>query len=240
MTFNPGSILEKQLRAEIDLGVAMAADPANANLPDLALRVTSVNSPWFTRTCRVCHHKFREGDQVRICPQCGQAYHDDNQYGLHCWQKKFAAGHVCKEGGIDRFSGQQMRRCDFTWSGTLPDEVSSTEAVATIDSTPPDLDEALVNQFVTGVEKVWRPFGEQPVIKVKPGSALVGRICPWCRFQVRASDWVVACPCGCGTYFHQDVFRHLTCWNEWNGVEGNDFCPTTGRSYSKAGSDDSA
>jgi hypothetical protein len=24
-----------------------------------------------------------------------------------------------------------------------------------------------------------------------------------------------------------DIYRHLTCWNEWNGARGHDYCPTT-------------
>jgi hypothetical protein len=45
---------------------------------------------------------------------------------------------------------------------------------------------------------------------------------------------VVRCPCGqCDTYFHDDVFRHLTCWDEWNGSRGHDYCPTTGAKIEK-------
>ncbi|HEY4389505.1 MAG TPA: hypothetical protein VGN34_34120, partial [Ktedonobacteraceae bacterium] len=71
------------------------------------------------------------------------------------------------------------------------------------------------------------------------GSPAERHKCPWCRFRVRVGDWVVACPCqsNCGTYFHQDVFRHLTCWNEWNGVTGHNFCPTTGASYPEVAKD---
>ena len=212
----------------------MAADPDNAELPDLALRTTTIRSRWYGRTCRECKLKFREGDRVRLCPRCGKPYHDDRQYDLRCWPLHFAGGRVCTEGGRDRFSDAEISRCDFVWAGESPESsetiAASEEGVARAGA-PPAL---LVSGFVEGIERFWRPFGEQKADQVEPGSSLVGHNCPWCRFRIRAGDWVVACPCGCGTRFHQDVFRHLTCWNEWNGVEGNDYCPITGRSYVEA------
>ncbi len=234
----PESALKQYIRDEMNLGIAMAADPDNADLPELTIRTTTINSPWYTRTCQICKHKFREGDQVRLCPRCAEAYHDDNQYGLHCWQKKFEAGEICTPGGIDRFTEQEIPGCDFTWSGPLPDETAADGPAVEIASPRSSPPVSLVTQFVTGLEKVWSPFGQQHPEKVETGSTIVGRSCPWCRFLVRAGDWVVACPCGCGAFFHQDVFRHLTCWNEWNGVEGNDYCPITGRSYQKEDTDD--
>jgi len=229
----PDSVLKQQLRTELESGIALSADPVNAGLPELAIRVTTVNSPWFARTCRICGDKFREGDQVRLCPRCGESYHDDNQYNLYCWQKKFADGGVCKAGNADDRFSEQLEQCDFTWSQPLPDEAAaagSADEAHLPHAAPPA---QLVNQFVGGVEAVWRPFGEQQSYKVLPGSPEAGRKCPWCRFSIRAGDWVVACPCesDCGTYFHQDVFRHLTCWNEWNGIEGNNYCPNTGAPY---------
>jgi hypothetical protein len=233
------SALKQQIAAEVELGITLSADPLNANLPDLAIRVTTISSPWFARTCQICKDKFREGDQVRLCPNCGETFHDDNQYSLHCWQKKFAGGAICKEGGPDRFSeiGSDLPRCDFSSSSPAGVEIlyPSSENASSYGS-PAAL---LVKQFVKGIETTWRPFGEQQSIKVVKGSSAVGHKCPWCRFRVRIGDWVVACPCqsNCGTYFHQDVFRHLTCWNEWNGVEGNNFCPNTGALYPEVAKD---
>lgn len=227
------SSLKQQIGAEVELGLALSADPVNANLPDLVIRITTINSSWFARTCQICRDRFREGDQVRLCPNCGEALHDDNQYDLHCWQKKFANGAICKEGGPDRFneSGASLPRCEFS-SPSLPSIEKSTLSPGKVPShgSPPAL---LVKQFVRGIETTWRPFGEQQSVKVMPRTSPVGHKCPWCRFRIRVGDWIVACPCqsNCGTYFHQDVFRHLTCWNEWNGVEGNNFCPNTGVPY---------
>jgi len=226
----------------MDFGISLAADPDNAKLPELAIRATTMNSPWHARTCKVCKNKFREGDQVRVCPgscggKCGEPYHDDHQYGLHCWQKHFGSdgGKQCSEGGKDRFSesGRDAPACPYTWDGHLPDEPPTKGSSGQGPSPRIQPAEPMVSQFVSGVEAVWRPFGSQRVRKVSFGSSLVGRNCPWCRFRVRAGDSVVECPCeiDCGTYFHQDVFRHLTCWNEWNGVAGNDYCPTTGAPY---------
>lgn len=45
-----------------------------------------------------------------------------------------------------------------------------------------------------------------------------GGICNLCRALVRDR-------------LHQDVFRHLTCWNGWNGVAGKHYCPNTGIAY---------
>jgi hypothetical protein len=220
------SNLEQHIHAELELGIKMAGDPANTSLPELALRVTSINSVWFTQMCRVCKDKFREGDYVRVCPTCSEPYHDDQQYDLYCWQKHFAAGAMCKG-------------CSSAWPVSPSGEASlSHHSLHDLVQTPHT--HRLVNQFVVGVETVWRPFGQQPSRKVPHGSPLIGRKCPWCRFRVRAGDWVVECPCqsNCGVYFHQDIFRRLTCWNEWNGVDGNQFCPETGARYpAKGGAD---
>ncbi len=227
--------LKKSLRHEIALGVSMAEDPANAGLPDLTIRVTTIHSPWYTCACIVCNHKFREGDQVRLCPECGRPYHDDAQFDLRCWNMHFEPGKICTEGGVDRFSDKkaEIPRCSYTWPGSFPEKTTgagrSEDAVKARESP----NETLVAQFMDGLEKIWSPFGELKAEKVPPDSPVVGRDCPWCRFRIRAGDWVVECPCGCGAWFHQDVFRHLTCWNEWNGVEGNEYCPITGRSYDK-------
>lgn len=235
------SALKQQIDADMQVGVALSADPTNANLPDLVLRTTTINSLWFGQTCRICKDKFREDDLVRLCPSCNEPFHDDNQYSLACWQKNFAAGAICKEGTFDdRFSqnGRGLKRCEF--SLTYP---SAADRHLTFSQEEKHLQEEkhshgspavlLVRQFVAGIEMMWRPFGEMQSIKIPTGSLLVGRKCPWCRFSVRVGDWVVACPCesNCGTYFHQDIFHHLTCWNGWNGVEGNDFCPNTGAEY---------
>ena len=70
MVINPGETdamsLKEMLRGELMFGEKMAEDPVNANLPDLAVRVTTIYSPWYAQGCKVCHHKFREGDCLRI------------------------------------------------------------------------------------------------------------------------------------------------------------------------------
>jgi len=231
-TSRPEPLLRQCLREEMESGIDMAADPANANLPDLAIRITTVYSPWYARACPVCRHKFREGDRVRLCPECDRPYHEDDQYGLHCWHNHFASGDICAKGGVDRFSEVQREipRCEYVWSESSEKPARTCHNAG--DKQPHVSPGApLVTQFVTGLERVWKPFGEHKIEKVSFESRLVGRNCPWCRFRIRAGDWVVKCPCGCGTYFHQDVFRHLTCWNEWNGVEGNEYCPITGLKF---------
>ncbi len=232
--------MRDELRAALDAGLSLANDPRNADRPRLGRRVTTTYSPWYTRTCGVCQLKFREGDRVRLCPECDEPYHDDDTHDLHCWQRHFSGGGPCRESGKDRFSEREIPPCTFVWDGRFPDDAGAPEDEARQDApVRHGPSAALVESFVDGLERYWRPFGELKAAKVEPGSDLVGRSCPWCRFRVRAGDWVVACPCkcDCGTYFHQDVFRHMTCWNEWNGVEGNAYCPTTGCSF-PGGDDD--
>src|SRR5579871_2051513 len=97
----------QQINAEIKYGIDMAADPVNANLAELAHRTTTINSPWFARTCRVCNDNFREGDLVRLCPDCSEPYHDDGQFGLDCWKQKFAGGAICRESEDERFRSEE-------------------------------------------------------------------------------------------------------------------------------------
>ncbi len=231
----PGSSeprLIRNLRDEIERGLTLASDPVNANLTALALRGTTIYSPWFVCTCKVCRFKFRVGDLVRLCPKCKEPYHADEHSGLDCWQRHFAPGHICSEGGKDRFGEDNAVKpsCDFIWDGKL-----AGQGPPQADATPsnPSPHAALVTHFIGGLEAAWRPFGGVETINALPGSESVGRRCPICRFLIRAGDWVVACPCKCGTYIHQDVFRQLTCWNEWNGVQGKNFCPNIGSPLSR-------
>jgi hypothetical protein len=143
---------------------------------------------------------------------------------LRCWQAHFTADQVCKEGGYDRFAERHVEGCHFTWSGRFPDQ-DQGEGPAE----PVRRNEILVRQFESGLESVWQAFGERAVLLAQPDDPFIGHNCPWCRFQVRAGDHVVKCSCGkCETYFHDDIYRHLECWNEWNGSQGLFFCPTTG------------
>ena len=236
-----GSLFKRLLRHQVKVGEEMAADPANANLPELALRVTTLDSHWFTQLCTVCGNKFREGDRVRVCPDCGRAYHDDAQFTLHCWQAHFASEDViCHEVKIDpRFYPDpedlkiaKAEECTFRWDGRFPNESAENSAArdAAYKTTQPD--HIMVKQFVAGLELEWRPFGLADPFKVNPGHDAIGHECPICGFKIRAGDWVVKCPCGkCETYFHQDIFRHLECWNVWNDVDGKDYCPNTGTVY---------
>lgn len=218
------------LREEIDQGISNSRDPENSNLPALAARITTMYSPWYTRTCPECKHKFREGDRVRLCPNCERAYHDDDQYHLHCWQQHFSGPEkACTKGGVDRFTRQMEPGCDFNWQGHFPDELKN--AAGENEITASRIPE-VTSDFLKGVQTIWKPFGDEKVIEVAEDDYIVGHNCPWCRFKIRAGDRVVKCPCGnCETYFHNDLYRHLECWNEWNCIEGKHYCPTTGERY---------
>ena len=76
--------IEKQIKKQIGKGIEIANDPLNASKSDLAIRVTTYTSPWYTKECSVCSFKFREEDRVRICPNCEKAYHADNRSVLNC------------------------------------------------------------------------------------------------------------------------------------------------------------
>lgn len=214
------------LRLEIDKGIEMATDPANINLPELAQRITTKNSPWFMEHCPTCRNLFRIDDRVRLCPICEEAYHDDPQFELNCWHQKYGEQQPCGNWLDDELGSNNMQCCDYVWEGQLP--IEQTETAATPEIMP---SQTTMQQFVGGVRTIWQPFSGQPVLKVNSQDVMVGRKCPWCRFNIRVGDWVIACPCGCGTYFHEDVFRHLTCWNEWNGAQGKRYCPNTLREF---------
>jgi hypothetical protein len=216
------------LRSEVEVGMAMARDPLNAGKPPLAQRVTTMYSQWYGKVCKVCSFRFREGDVVRLCPKCSEPYHDDARYRLVCWAKHFANGQPCRKPGHDRFHDRQIPGCDFCCPELPPDPATVGDKHEPASATAA---EGTVQQFVSGLSRVWQPFGDVTCQRVTAGHEAHGRVCPWCRFELRLGDQVVPCPCGCGAYSHQDIYRHLTCWNNWHGVEGNNFCPITTRPF---------
>jgi hypothetical protein len=230
MTTHRETQLRAKLRQQIDSGLAMSRDPGNAALPELSARTTTIYSPWYVRTCRRCKDKFREGDRVRLCPLCQDAYHDDDQFRLHCWQEQFADGGVCRKARYDPIAEAYDDGCPYHWSGRFPDQPPRAG-----DEFQPRRRIAQVTaQFLSGLERVWMPYGREPVFEVEDDSPVEGCYCPWCRFQIRAGDRVVKCPCGkCYGHFHDDIYRHLICWNDWNGSQGNDHCPITGETIEK-------
>lgn len=221
--------LSELLRDEMLAGIEMASDPLNAGLALLLRRQTTLESAWFAASCGYCHLKVREGDWVRVCPDCGQAYHDDERYEFDCWRRKVATGEVCKVGGVDEFDEDVVEpSCDYVWPRSLLDEPLEKEQQS--EQAP---SERFMRYFLGGLSKVELSFGNQSMIKVPRDSVLRGRPCPYCRYSIRIGDWVVECPCGCGTYFHQDLFRHLSCWNDWNGSKGKTHCLNTSRPFPK-------
>src|ERR1051325_7699477 len=108
--------LKARLREEIETGLSAARDPMNAGLPDLAIRVTTIYSPWYTRACPVCQDQFRDDDRVRLCPLCEQAYHDDDSYHLHCWQERFRVQGVCKLSRYDQILEVEEQGCGYRWA----------------------------------------------------------------------------------------------------------------------------
>lgn len=220
----PYDSIREIVRDEMRTGIDTSRDPANANLSELAARTTTIYSPWYMHLCLSCRHKIRDGDLVRLCPLCGSAYHDDDQYRLYCWQKQFADGAACQEPRKDPLSGIMEPGCPYKWGGAFPDSTKPIEKLQR------QRISQISSQFLRGIEAVWRPYGHEPVFEVDDSSPTIGFPCQWCRSQIRAGDRVVRCPCGkCLGHFHNDIYRHLTCWNDWNGTQGAGYCPIDGK-----------
>ena len=229
LSSHPKTVYEK-LKEELMAGVEASKDPINAGLPKHFPRITTIYSPWYTRTCPVCGLKFRENDRVRLCPKCDRAYHDDDQFNLHCWHTHFANGNECTTGGNSHFYNKDHPGCSYKW----PDKADVHAPSQQTDLISSVRIEQVSTQFLKGLQSTWHAFGNKDVIEVKATDKIIGFKCPWCRFSIRVGDRVVKCPCGnCNTYFHNDIFRHLECWNDWNGTQGNDFCPTSGAKIEK-------
>lgn len=213
----------------LQYGQNMSRDPLNAGAMGSAdVQVTTMHSLWFLKVCHVCENRFRAGDRVRVCPKCGRARHDDARYGLHCWQAHFGAGHICDEGQTDpRFTLEEP--CHYK-----PLTLSDKDTATTLDV---EISQAMYDSFMEGLQGNWQPFGDIEVIKAQKGDAFIGQKCLICGNRVRVGDWVAACPCGkCNNYYHQDIFRHLECWDIWNkGRQGHvlDTCPC-GHAYPTA------
>lgn len=89
---------------------------------------------------------------------------------------------------------------------------------------------AIRDAFLQGLHTHWNPDDHVQCLTVEPRSPLIGKRCPICRHTVRPGDRVVRCPCGraCGGVFHQDISRHLTCWDTWNRSTRRHYCAFTG------------
>ncbi|MDO6433091.1 hypothetical protein Q4E93_20955 [Flavitalea sp. BT771] len=207
-------VLVQLFREEIRSGEKIAQDRKNNILPDLALLKTTIRSGWWVKKCPVCRDLFRENDLVRICPVCKQAYHDDAAFNLRCWGNHFSAGDTC------------LQCHEFTWNGILP----AKEFFSQTERRPFPLME---EQFFTGLLSTWKTFGNAPIRIVRRGDLIIGNRCHMCRYKFREGDRVVKCPCSssCEEYFHSDILRDLTCWNEWNGELGKNYCPVSSKEY---------
>jgi hypothetical protein len=89
-------------------------------------------------------------------------------------------------------------------------------------------------QFLQGLNTHWHPDPHVQQIIVEPESPFIRRRCPVCRHTIRIGDTVVVCPCGrdgCHGVFHQDITRHLTCWDTWSRGGNRPYCAFTGAPF---------
>lgn len=196
------------LRNALERGMDIARDPANAHCthPD-DTRITTIFSPWLLYTCRVCHHTIRQGDLVRPDPRVPAP----NPFSPRMLHEDPANGLCCwsRDRGL-----------------LIPDK-------PTITACPHEVRDA----FLRGLQQHWQPADVEKTVLVQPDDAeawaYVGRKCPICNHTVRPGDRVVPCPCGngCGGVFHQDVIRHLTCWDTWNRGTRRTHCVFTEAPY---------
>ena len=205
------SKFKKLLKLGFQSGIEQSKDKTNAILPEFSLRKTTLDSSWFLEKCKICKNYFREDDLVRLCPKCGEAFHDDKNYNLYCWELQLENGQQC-------ICGEAI---DYE---KINDTQDNFRSLLSVDQS-----------FIEGLEETWKPFGEQKVLTVLPNSSIVGLTCQICRYKIRIGDRVVKCPCSpiCLTFFHSDIFRNLNCWNYYNGFLGKDYCPTSSRVYVK-------
>lgn len=203
------------LRNEMQLGIKKAKDRKNNVLPDLALLKTTDESKWWGDSCPVCNDTFREHDLVRTCPKCKQAYHDDASFDLRCWNKHFTSGsNTCINCGV------------FKWDGSLPEKEFFHQG--TISAFP-----VMEVQFFAGLGSTWKTFGDAKIHIVTAGDFRIGKTCLHCRQKIRLGDRLVKCPCSskCLVHFHHDVLKNRTCWNEYHGKDGKNYCPESSKPY---------
>jgi hypothetical protein len=181
-------------------GIEIARDPLNARItvPEES-RITTMYSFWYVQVCRVCLHTFREGDLVRPDPRYPRTLDQPGKM-LH----------------------EDPRYGLFCWSRATshaPEKVP----------VPARCSQEISEAFLRGLHKHWHAAGSTPTELVTSDSPLVGRICPVCRHTVCPGDQVMQCPCAfdCGMVFHQDIARHMTCWDTWYRVGRRNYCALT-------------
>ncbi|KPA11749.1 hypothetical protein MHK_008052 [Candidatus Magnetomorum sp. HK-1] len=220
------SELLQELKYEFNEGLLAAQDPENAYLPPLSCLKTTRYSAWFTRKCPECGLDFREGDMVKLCPKCKQAYHNDDYYHLNCWDRHFSNGKPCRESSYDRFNDKNDPGCSYKFGGTVDESDNDSKSTDFDTIHIPEINK----QFMNGLAVHWKSFDNLLEQKVSPHDPKIGEICQWCGSSIRPGDRLVKCPCGkCETYFHNDMYRQLSCWNEWNKSKKRDYCIQSGR-----------
>ena len=204
------SELEKKLLTEFEKGEFSARDPENADLPDGAPRKTTIYADWLIDDCENCDHPFRLGDMVKVCPSCNSAFHEDDRFPLLCWTE------VSKSEG-------ECPSCGTSW--TKEENKSDEDKEGTRESYA-----EVAKIFTSGMLDTWKAFGDVPVRRAEKGDSVIGKNCPMCDYQIRRGDHYVTsfCKGKCKVYIHNDIFRNLTCWNNWQGMQGKRHCFISG------------
>jgi hypothetical protein len=196
--------MTKQIDLEqaIKRGFKLARDPQNALIRDPHTpRTTTIYSEWYRDVCPICHHTFREDDLVLP--------HPDPPASRSSRRRRITMVH------------EDHRSALCCWSalhGHIADQVIT-----------PETHTQMRAAFLDGLHTHWHPDENLQTVVVAAGSRFVRLDCPICRHTVRAGDTVVLCPCGrCGGVFHQDITRHLTCWDTWSLSGHRTYCAFTG------------
>lgn len=214
---NKGPVLEQLLAKEIEKGKKIARDPQNALLHVDALRITNASSEWLNNDCYICKFKFREGDRIRICPNCELPFHQDEPSKLLCWSNLKKESSICP-------------RCK---QDIHQDSEEEERNIQLVQETAGLFEQAVFAQFSTGIKQEWFMFGEEdgvvePKVMQDPNDPNYGKKCMICEEGIRLGDRYVECPGDWKCCFHADVLRHLTCWSTRFNLKNTDYCLLSG------------
>ncbi len=190
-----------ELQVMFEHGIRMARDPRNGNIQDGQK----------SRVTTIYSHWL-----LQTCRVCHHSFRKDDYVRPEPTQL---------QANWQRMLHEDPHTSLLCWS--------KAQGFTQIPSTSVSLDATLQVAFLRGLRVSWNPTTDVVTELVQARSRLILRRCPICRHTVRPGDEVVRCPCGrnCGGVFHQDLTRHLTCWDTWNRGSHHRYCAFTGAPF---------